>query len=213
MLKIASYSLRGQVVRVKLKCTCGNGRIFEVHEDGVVVYFCSKCRGRKTLDELKKDASSYWKARSWIIECEPDQRAQPRTRVDFAADVTIKASRYSPPYCLLHGQCVMLSGTGMLIVVRDFTEAYFQDITSAYRFGDVTLPQAVEHLPTSLMGRIVGVRYRPEELPQCRVGLAFEGLGQEAMEGVRRYLAAHPHTVSEQSSEIIPPIDKRPPAL
>ena len=188
MLKIASYSLRGQVVRVKLKCSCGNSRIFEVREDDTLIYFCSKCRSRKILDELKKDASSYWKSRSWILECEPDQRAQPRARTDFPVEVTIRASRYSPAYCVLHGRCGMLSETGMMIMVEDFSESYFQDITSAYRSAEATILKMVEGLPVSLAGRIVGVRYRPEELPKCRIGIAFEGLTKEAGEAVRRYV-------------------------
>jgi len=207
MLKIASYSLRGQVVRVKLKCACGNSRIFEVRENETLVYFCSKCRSRKTLEELKKDASSYWRGRSWIIECESDQRAQPRVRTDFAAELTIKASRYSPTYCVLHGRCMVLSETGMLIVVADFRESYFQDITSAYRFGEVTISKPAGELPSPLTGRIVGVRFRPDELPQCRIGITFEGLSKEATEMVRRYVQEHSQAGPADTGEGVPRID------
>jgi len=207
MLKISSYSLRGQSVRVKLKCTCGNNKIFEVKENDKCVYFCSKCRSRKTLEELRKEASSYWRSRTWMIECEPDQRAHPRVQADFGVDLTIRASRYSPPYCTLHGRCVVLSETGMLAVVEDFRESYFPDITSAYRFAEIAAVKPAEGLPTSLTGRIYGVRYRPDELPQCRIGVAFEDLSKEAIEALRHYVEQHTSGVPSDLPENIPPVD------
>ena len=210
MLKIASYSLRGQVVRVKLKCTCGNNRVLEVHENQTIVYFCGKCRARRTLDELKKDASSYWRLRGWVVESEPDQRAQPRVRADFPVELTVKASRYSPAYCVLHGRCAMISASGMLAVVEDFQEAYFQDITSAYRFVDVTAAQKVESLPVSVTGRIVGVRYRAGELPQCRIGIAFEGLTQDANDMIGRYIHDQAAASPAEGGDRTPPIDNQP---
>jgi hypothetical protein len=161
----------------------------------------------KIIEELKKDASSYWRGRSWIIECESDQRAQPRVRTDFAAELTIKASCYSPTYCVLHGRCMVLSETGMLIVVADFRESYFQDITSAYRFGEVTISKPAGELPSPLTGRIVGVRFRPDELPQCRIGITFEGLSKEATEMVRRYVQEHSQAGPADTGEGVPRID------
>jgi len=208
MLKISSYSLRGQLVRVKLKCTCGNSRIFEVQEYGKHVYFCSKCRSRKTLEELKKEASSYWRSRNWTIECEPDQRAQPRVQADIPVTVTVKATQYSPEYCTLSGRCVILSESGMLVLVSDFRESYFSDITSACRYAEVTGDEPLRNLPSPLVGRIVGVKYRPDQLPQCRVGVAFESLGKEATEAVRRFVQARTPSTSQEFGENLPPIDK-----
>jgi len=209
MLKIASYSLRGQLVRVKLNCTCGHSRIFEVQEEKKQIYFCGKCRSRKTLEELKKEASSYWRSRNWMIDCEPDQRVQPRIHVDFATRLTVKASHLSPPYCTLRGRCLVLSEAGMLIVVEDFREAYFQDITSAYRLAEVEMTEPVPDLPTPLTGRVVGVSYRPEELPQCRIGISLEGLGKETSDMLRRYVQAHlARSTSSDCREQAPPADK-----
>jgi ribosomal protein L24E len=191
MLKIASYSLQGQIVRVKLKCTCSDGKIFEVQEEGTTLYFCSKCRSRKTLEQLKKEASTYWRNRSWAVDCEPDQRAQPRVHIEVPVELTVKASRYSPPYCVLHGQGVVVSETGMLVVVHDFQQSYFQDITSAYRYVEIATAKPVEGFPTSLTGRVCGVSYRPTELPRCRVGMAFEGVTTEVIEALRRYMQEH----------------------
>ena len=191
MLKIASYSLRGQVVRVKLKCTCGAGKIFEVQEEGETIYFCEKCRARKTLEDLKREASTYWRGHDWVVECESDQRIQPRIHVNYAAELTVRSTRYSPPYCVMHGHCVVLSESGTLVVVDDFEESYFQDITSTYRHGEITLTQAVQGLPSVLTGRIVGVTFRHNELPQCRIGIGFEGLSEDATAAIKRHIEDH----------------------
>ena len=187
MLKIASYSLRGQVVRVKLKCTCGNGRVFEVDEEGKRFYFCGKCRSRKTLEELKKEASTYWRGHEWVIECEPDQRTQPRIHAHFGIHLTIKAARHAPTYCTLNGSCVVLSESGMLALVDNFQEHYFQDITSTYRYVEIT-SGGPPGLPPLLTGRVVGVRFRPDELPRCRIGVGFEDLGAPVAENLRKYI-------------------------
>jgi hypothetical protein len=191
LLKIASYSLRGQVVRVKLRCSCGDGKIFEVQEEGKTYYFCNKCRTRKTVDELKKEASTYWRGRDWIVECEADQRTLPRIHVDFPVELTVKATRYSPAYCQLHGNLVVLSLSGTLAVVTDFQEAFFKDITSTYRQVEIATAKPVESFPPQLSGRIVGVRFRPDELPQCRIGIGFEDLSEEASEALRAHIAKH----------------------
>lgn len=191
MLKIASYSLRGQIVRVKLKCTCGHGQIFEVQENGETVYFCEECRERKTLEDLKKEASTYWRGRDWVVECEPDQRTQPRIHVSYPVELTVRATPYSPPYCIMHGRCVVLSESGTLIVVNDFSESYFQDITSTYRHGQLALTEATEGFPPVLTGRVVGVTFRHDELPQCRIGFGFEGLSEEANTAIRRHIEDH----------------------
>lgn len=200
MLKIASYSLRGQVVRVKLKCTCGDGKILEIQEDGETVFFCSRCRNRKTLEQLKKEASTYWRSRKWVVECEPDQRVQPRIHVDYGVELTIRATRYSPTYCSLHGRMLVLSESGALVVVEDFKESYFEDITSAYRYVEVALTKPIESFPPHLTGRIVGVRFRPDELPLCRIGIGFEGLSEEDSNLLRQHIEQHAQKQSPPES-------------
>jgi len=199
MIRIASYSLRGHIVRVKLKCTCGNSKIFEVKEEGETIYFCNKCRSRKTLEELKKEASTYWRTRDWIVECEPDQRTQPRIHIDYPIELTVKATRLSPPYCVLHGKMVVLSESGMLAIVEDFSESYFQDITTAYRHVEITLQRQIPGFPTRLTGRIVGVRFRRTELPKCRLGIGFSGLSDETIEMLRKHIADHIKHVTPES--------------
>lgn len=199
MLKIASYSLRGQVVRVKLKCSCGNGTIIEVVEEGQTFYFCNKCRSRKTLEQLKKEASTYWRGRDWVIACEPDQRTMPRIHVDFGVELTIKASRSSPPHCVLHGRCVILSESGALVVVEDFHESYFEEITSTYRHVEIAVTEPDEGFPPQLTGRIVGVTFRPKDLPQCRIGIGFEGMADEITETLRQHIEEHVRRASSES--------------
>ena len=191
MLKIASYSLQGQVVRVKLKCTCGNGKIFEVQEESHTLYFCGKCRSRKTLAQLKKEASSYWRLRNWIVACEPDQRANPRIHADMPVEMTVKTSAFSPPYCTLHGRLVVLSATGALTVVEDFREAYFHDITSTCRYVEVSLTKPLEGFPRMITARVVAVRYRPNTLPQGSIAIGFEGLSSETSEMIRQHIQSH----------------------
>jgi hypothetical protein len=188
MLKITSYSLKGQVVRVKLKCTCGNGKVFEVQEAGRKFYFCEKCRSYKTLEDLKREASTYWRGHDWVIECEADQRTAPRIHVQFAIELRIRATPFSPMYCVLHGICPVLSESGMLAQASDFEERYFQDITSSYRHVEIAVMDRGQGLPALLTGRIVGVRYRPDELPVCRIGIGFEGLTDEAVEALHAYV-------------------------
>jgi len=199
MLKIASYSLRGQVVRVKLKCTCGNGKIFEVQEEGRTFYFCGKCRARKTLEQLKKEASTYWRGRDWVIECEPDQRTQPRIHVDFGTELTVKATRYSPTYCVLHGRFVVLSESGCLVLIEDFNESYFDEVTSTHRYVEIVVTKPDKDFPSRLTGRIVGVTFRPEQLPKCRIGLAFENLSEKVIEALRQYIQEHVRQTSSES--------------
>jgi len=191
MLKIASYSLQGQIVRVKLKCTCGASKVLEVQEEDQTIYFCGKCRARKTLAQLKKEASSYWRLRNWIVACESDQRVNPRVHADFPVELTVKTSAFSPPYCTLHGRVVVLSSTGLLAVVEDFSESYFHDITSACRHVEINVAKPLEGFPHALTGRIVAVRYRPDTLPQGSVAIGFEGLTGEVGEMVRRYVQEH----------------------
>jgi hypothetical protein len=191
VLKIASYSLRGKVVRVRLRCSCGEGKVFEIQEEGRTFYFCDRCRTRKTLDELKKDASTYWRGREWVVECEADQRALPRIHVDYPVELNVKATRYSPAYCTLHGNMLVLSQSGTLAVVKDFKEDYFKDITSTHRQVELATAKPVEDFPPQLTGRIVGVRFRPDELPQCRIGIGFEELSDDAVEALRQHIAAH----------------------
>lgn len=191
MLKIASYSLRGQIVRVKLKCTCGTGRVFEVQEEGETVYFCEKCRERKMLDELKREASTYWRGRDWVVECEADHRTQPRIHVAYPIELTVKENSHSPSYCVLHGQYVVLSESGTLIVVEDFRESYFQDITTTYRYVEAVLSDTVEGFPPVVTGNIVGVNFRHDELPRCRIGVGFEDLSDEANAAIRKHIEDH----------------------
>jgi len=198
LLKIASYSLRGQVVRVKLRCSCGEGKIFEVQEEGKTYYFCGKCRTRKTVDELKKEASTYWRGRDWIVECEADQRTLPRVHVDYAVELTVKATRYSPAYCALHGNLVVLSESGTLAVINNFEEAYFKDITSTYRHVELTTVKPVETFPPQLTGRIVGGKCRPDELPRCRIGVAFDELSEETLETLRQHILIHIHDATDE---------------
>ena len=190
MLKIASYSLRVQKVRVKLKCTCGEGRVFEVEEQGELHFYCTKCRARKTLQELKIEASTYWRSRDWVVECETDQRSTPRIHVDYDCRVSIKATRYSPSYCVLHGRMVVLSESGALVVVNDFKEDFFQDITTTYRHAEIELTESIEDLPAVLIGRVVGVRFRPDELPKCRIGVAFDSLGDPSIRRLHTLIEA-----------------------
>ena len=199
MLKIASYSLKGQSVRVKLKCTCGEGKIFEVEEEGQRHYFCGKCRSRKTVEELKKEASTYWRGHVWIVDCESDQRAKPRIHVNYAVELTVKATRYSPSYCVLHGELVVLSESGALVVVEDFQEKYFQDVTTTYRYVELAAARAIPTFPSMLTGRVVGVRFRPDELPKSRVGIAFEGLSDEMAEALESHINEHKPNGSSES--------------
>jgi hypothetical protein len=76
---------------------------------------------------------------------------------------------------------VVLSESGALIVVNDFKEDYFQDITTTYRHAEVEPTESIEDLPAVLIGRVVGVRFRPDELPACRIGVAFDSGGDPSM--------------------------------
>ncbi len=188
MLKIASYSLQGQNVRVKLKCSCGAGKVFAVSDENKTVYYCTRCRSRKTLDQLKREASSYWRKRNWIIACEPDQRAHSRIHVQYPAQMKVRASPADLARFVFHGQCRVLSASGALIVVDDFQESCFQEVTTTHRHAEIALERRPEFLPPILVGKIVAVRYRPDTLPQCNIGVAFVGLSADIQGRIREYI-------------------------
>lgn len=199
MLKIASYSLRGQIVRVKLKCTCGESRIFEVEEDGLKYFYCERCKDRKSVDQLRSEASTYWRKREWVVDCEADQRKKPRIRVDYGIELVVKATRYSPAYCGMHGRMVTLSESGALILVDDFDKDYFQDITTTHRYAEIRFTSGIDGLPPVLAGRIVGVRFRPDELPDCRIGISFDELTDVQSELLKQYVVQRLETPPVQN--------------
>ncbi|MCX8038486.1 MAG: PilZ domain-containing protein [Candidatus Sumerlaeia bacterium] len=193
MLKIASYSLQGQTVRVKLKCSCGAAKVIGVSEENKTIYYCVRCRSRKTLDQLKREASSYWRKRNWVIACEPDQRANSRIHVQFPARLTVRASPSDSPRFVFHGQCRVISASGALIVVDDFQESCFQEITTTHRHAEILMEHRLEFLPPTLVARIVAVRYRPETLPKCDIAVAFVGLSSDLQNRLREYIEKQLH--------------------
>lgn len=191
MIKIANYSLIGNTCVLKLKCSCGFSRILEVEEEGQTYYFCGKCRARKTLRQLKEESSTYWQGREWKVQCEADERVQPRIHTEHEVLLKVRATRYSPPYCELHGEIVVLSESGCLALVRDFKKEYFDEISTVYRNVVINFVGPSDGVLPSLGGRIVAVRFTQAELPRARVAIGFEGLNEDKLDALQAHIAEH----------------------
>jgi len=187
MIQIANYSPDGPKFRVRLKCTCGAQRVLKVTKGDEATYQCANCGAQATLHSLKDEATMYWRGRTWEVVCEEENKVE-IAPVQYPAVLEARERRFSPLCRKLTGYCTELSAVDLLFVAKDFKKEYFQELSAKKRFASVSLTKPVAGLPSILRGSIVEIKFRDEELPRCRIRVAFQNLDAKKQKEVNTHL-------------------------
>ncbi|MFC1601516.1 hypothetical protein ACFL34_04125 [Candidatus Sumerlaeota bacterium] len=188
MIDIASYSLKGDKVFVKLKCECGNRRMVRSGDGDEMKLRCPECNANTTLGELRNAATLYWQSRPWEVDAVAERRSAPRHDVEIPVTLKFRASRESPVYCTLNGCCVVLSEHGVLCLVDNFEEELFPSLTTQQRFVVVCATNPPAMFPSEVYTRLVGIKYKKEQLPLCQVTLSLRESLPAMQEQVKEYI-------------------------
>ena len=174
MIEILNYKLSDTAVHVKLKCRCGEQKIIASAEGAETVFHCSKCRTQRTLSDLRKDASGYWRDRKWRLDTIEDRRKAERFELDIPLTIDIKKAADALVHCTFSGNLVSLNNKGALCLIDNFKEKYFPELSDTHRVAVVHSLSPPADFPAEFTARIVGIKYEKNTLPLCSFAVSFK---------------------------------------
>ena len=189
MLEVADYRADGPLrLSVRLKCSCGGRRVLKVLAGGKDVFKCIQCGSSTSIQDLKNNASSYWRGRVWVVEAEEARVEDDNVGIYYPATLIIRSTARSEILGQLTGACVQLNDSSVLFLAKDFQISWFEEIKQDHRAAEIGFEDHINGLPPKLFGQIVEIRYREDELPVCRIRIELENIASSEKEMIVEHL-------------------------
>jgi hypothetical protein len=155
---------------------------------GKDVFKCIQCGSTTSIQDLKNNASSYWRGRVWVVEAEEARVEDDSVGIYYPSTLTVRATSGAEILGEMKGACVQLNDASVLFLAKDFQLPWFDEIKQSYRAAEVSFEDHVNGLPPKLFGQIVEMRYCEDELPVCRIRIELENIASSEKEMIVEHL-------------------------
>lgn len=98
----------------------------------------------------------------------------PYYTVDWPVRLSVKAGAHAPAILKFSGAITLASPRRLVCVFDRFEEKYADDLMKEYQYVVARPADDGAIMPDKLAGRVVGLYFREDELPLCRVSLEIE---------------------------------------